>query len=150
MQRAAGVTQSGAGRHRQPAVQPLAGRLNPVAGLRGAESAWAEAAFRDPPDLRPTATASVLDVDPIVSAGRPAREPWDDPPRRPSNATSPVLAVDGFGGPLDWLLEMVRVRKLDLARLSILALVEALGEALTAALTRIYQRRSWRDRPPGR
>ncbi len=60
---------------------------------------------------------------------------WEDPPRRsPAAAVSPVLAVAGFEGPLDWLLELARTRRLDLRRLSILALVEALGGAMTAAL----------------
>jgi len=60
---------------------------------------------------------------------------WEDPPRRPPGATSPVLSVVGFEGPLDWLLEMARTRKLDLSRLSILALVEAFVEAMQAVLT---------------
>ncbi len=47
-----------------------------------------------------------------------------------------MLAVDGFEGPLDWLLELARARKIDLTRLSILALVEAFAEAMDAALTR--------------
>ena len=62
-------------------------------------------------------------------------ESWDQPPRRqPGPAAAPVLAVDGFEGPLDWLLDLARTRRIDLARLSILALVEAFAEALTAAL----------------
>jgi len=44
-------------------------------------------------------------------------------------------------GPLDWLVEMARTRKLDLARLSILALVEAFAAAMTAALDRQAQGR---------
>ena len=65
-----------------------------------------------------------------------APETWEDPPRRPPAEadTSPVLAVAGFEGPLDWLLELARTRRLDLRRLSILALVEAFGDAMTAAL----------------
>ena len=72
----------------------------------------------------------------IVPAATPDPESWDVPPRRLPNATSPVLAVDGFEGPLDWLLQMARTRKLDLARLSILALVEAFVEAMVVGLTR--------------
>jgi segregation and condensation protein A len=60
---------------------------------------------------------------------------WEDPPRRPPETTASVLAVDGFEGPLDRLLAMARTRKLDLARLSILALVDAFVEAMQAALT---------------
>ncbi len=44
--------------------------------------------------------------------------------------------MDGFEGPLDGLLAMARARKIDLARLSILALVEAFGAAMQAALQR--------------
>ena len=66
----------------------------------------------------------------------PAPSAWEDPPCGEAPATSPVLAVDGFEGPLDWLLEMARTRKIDLARLSILALVEAFAGALEGALTR--------------
>jgi hypothetical protein len=31
---------------------------------------------------------------------------WEDPPRGARGDTAPVLAVEGFAGPLDWLLEM--------------------------------------------
>ena len=62
---------------------------------------------------------------------------WEDPPRSRASATSPVLIVAGFEGPLDWLLDMVRAKKIDLARLSILALVEAFAGAMDAALTRV-------------
>ena len=47
-----------------------------------------------------------------------------------------MLAVDGFEGPLDWLLALARAGKVDLARLSILALVEAFAGAMEAALRR--------------
>jgi segregation and condensation protein A len=59
---------------------------------------------------------------------------WEDPPRRARADAAPVLAVDGFAGPLDWLLELARARKIDLARLSIAALIEAFAAAMTAAL----------------
>ncbi|GBQ70307.1 chromosome segregation and condensation protein ScpA [Ameyamaea chiangmaiensis NBRC 103196] len=42
----------------------------------------------------------------------------DDLPR------SPLLHLDGFEGPLDLLLDLARAQKVDLARISILALVE--------------------------
>jgi segregation and condensation protein A len=48
--------------------------------------------------------------------------------------TAPILSVEGFEGPLDWLLEMVRAQKIDLARLSILALVTGFVTALETAL----------------
>jgi hypothetical protein len=58
---------------------------------------------------------------------------WEDPPRRGWADTAPVLAVDGFAGPLDWLLDLAHARKIDLARLSIAALIEAFATAMTAA-----------------
>ena len=61
---------------------------------------------------------------------------WEDPPRAAPPGSAPVLAVDGFEGPLDWLLEMAQARKIDLARLSIVALIEAFATALDAALAR--------------
>jgi segregation and condensation protein A len=64
----------------------------------------------------------------------PAPPDWGDPPRADRPGTAPVLAVDGFAGPLDWLLEMARARKIDLARLSIAALIEAFATSMDAAL----------------
>ena len=66
----------------------------------------------------------------------PPSPAWDTLPRRRSAPASPMLAVAGFEGPLDWLLELARARKVDLTRLSILALVEAFAGAMDAALTR--------------
>lgn len=61
---------------------------------------------------------------------------WEDPPRAASSTAAPVLTVAGFEGPLDWLVEMARARRIDLARLSILALVDAFGAAMATALAR--------------
>ncbi len=62
-------------------------------------------------------------------------ETWEHPPRRaPGPAAAPVLTVDGFEGPLDWLLDLARSRRIDLARLSITGLVTAFEAALTTAL----------------
>jgi len=73
------------------------------------------------------------DVD-AVNAEDPAQA-WEQPLRQPpSTGAAPFLAVDGFEGPLDWLLEMARAQRIDLAKLSILALVEAFTAALNAAL----------------
>jgi len=52
----------------------------------------------------------------------------------PPPSDVPVLRVAGFEGPLDWLLEQVRAHRVDLARLSVLALVEQCVAALDAAL----------------
>ena len=71
----------------------------------------------------------------VPDEGVLALEDWKQPPRRrPGPNAPPMLAVDGFEGPLDWLLDLARTRRIDLARLSIVALVEAFAEALMAAL----------------
>ncbi len=67
---------------------------------------------------------------PEVAAG------WEDALRDAASASAPVLSVDGFEGPLDFLLEMARAQKIDLALLSIVALVEAFAAALETALAR--------------
>ena len=45
-------------------------------------------------------------------------------PRQAERAEQLVLRLDGFEGPLDLLLDLARAQKVDLARISILALVE--------------------------
>ena len=73
------------------------------------------------------------------AAGAPAiagADPWDaeegegrdGASRRPSDV--PLLSVEGFEGPVDFLLEMVRRHRVDLARLSILDLIGQLVAAL--------------------
>jgi segregation and condensation protein A len=74
-------------------------------------------------------------VDPASATSAAAIAAWEDPPRETRRDAPPVLAVAGFTGPLDWLLEMVQAQKIDLARLSIAALIEAFARAMTAALT---------------
>jgi segregation and condensation protein A len=71
---------------------------------------------------------------PPMPTANPACVEWGDPPRTIGAEAAPVLSVDGFEGPLDWLLEMTRAKKIDLARLSIAALVEAFATAMDAAL----------------
>ena len=64
-----------------------------------------------------------------------AAQDWEGPPRpAPDPHAAPVLSIDGFEGPLDWLLAMARARRIDLARLSILDLVSAFETALLTAL----------------
>ncbi len=78
----------------------------------------------------------------MIGADTPARNPGDpdaadrEPPfrRQPEPGGPPVLSIDGFEGPLDWLLELARTRRVDLTRLSIGALVAAFEDVLTAAL----------------
>lgn len=52
--------------------------------------------------------------------------PFDEflPPDRSGGEAALVVDVDGFEGPLDLLLELARRQKVDLARISILALAE--------------------------
>jgi segregation and condensation protein A len=78
-------------------------------------------------------------TDPVASAtaARVAAEDvaaWEDPPRAARSAAAPVLSVEGFAGPLGWLLAMARAKKLDLAKLSIAALIEAFVPAMQAGL----------------
>jgi segregation and condensation protein A len=74
------------------------------------------------------------DLATATSPVAPAVSAWEDPPRGAPTDGAPVLSIDGFAGPLDWLLEMARARKIDLARLSIGALIEAFSRAMQAAL----------------
>ena len=48
---------------------------------------------------------------------------WEEPPARPATETL-VVDVAGFEGPLDLLLDLARTQKVDLARISVLALAE--------------------------
>jgi hypothetical protein len=78
-------------------------------------------------------------TDIVHEAGEPAAFvarifAWEDVPRPASPEAAPILSVEGFAGPLDWLLEMAQARKIDLARLSIVALNEAFATAMQAAL----------------
>jgi segregation and condensation protein A len=50
---------------------------------------------------------------------------------------SPELCLDGFAGPLDFLLRVARARQVDLAVLPILDLVEQLAQALQRAPARL-------------
>ena len=60
---------------------------------------------------------------------------WDARPGPAPDATdAPVLSIDGFEGPLDWLVEQARARRIDLKRLSVLALVKTFETALLEAL----------------
>lgn len=49
---------------------------------------------------------------------------WDDAAPRRAGEEGLVIDVDGFEGPLDLLLHMARNQKVDLARISVLALAE--------------------------
>ena len=70
----------------------------------------------------------------VARDARPDLSDWEDPPRVVRGDTAPVLSVEGFEGPLDWLLEMARARKINLAQLSIGTLIAQFAGALAAAL----------------
>jgi segregation and condensation protein A len=56
----------------------------------------------------------------------PLEKLWGDPEIRPAEPDEPGLVIDvsGFEGPLDLLLHLARNQKVDLARISVLALAE--------------------------
>ncbi len=60
--------------------------------------------------------------------------PWEEDAPARDASSAPVLSIEGFEGPLDWLLEMAGMQRIELAKLSILALVEAFMQALDDAL----------------
>ena len=66
----------------------------------------------------------------------PTDTAWENPPRSPAPTGAPVLSAAGVEGPLDWLLEMARAQKIDLAKLPIAALIGSFVAALDAALDR--------------
>lgn len=68
----------------------------------------------------------------------------------PPAATAPVLSVEGFEGPLDWLLDLARSRKIDLARLSIAALIQTFCDALETVLRAERSRRARAGQATGR
>ena len=76
-----------------------------------------------------------MPTEPII-ADDPTVLAWEDSPRAALGDVAPVLSIDGFEGPIDWLLEMVRAQKIDLARLSIGALVDAFAGLMEGALDR--------------
>ena len=81
----------------------------------------------------------MTDADALAADAPPARphDPsWGDLTRPPCRNDAPVLSAEGFEGPLDWLLEMARAHKIDLAKLPIVALIQSFVEALEAALAR--------------
>jgi segregation and condensation protein A len=51
-------------------------------------------------------------------------ERWDDPAELPRADEALIVELEGFEGPLDLLLALARTQKVDLARISVLALAE--------------------------
>ena len=56
----------------------------------------------------------------------PLEKLWGEPERREARPDEPALVIDvaGFEGPLDLLLELARRQKVDMARISVLALAD--------------------------
>jgi segregation and condensation protein A len=75
-----------------------------------------------------TATTSAEPADSGQTLSAPT-----DPPDTVADGAAPWLAVEGFDGPLDLLLTLARAQQIDLARLSIAALIGAFADALQAA-----------------
>jgi segregation and condensation protein A len=57
----------------------------------------------------------------------------EGPQPAPAGQGSPLLVLDGFDGPLERLLTLARAHQVDLARLSLTALLEQLTTALRQA-----------------
>ncbi|MFZ6765207.1 segregation/condensation protein A [Roseomonas sp. KE0001] len=81
-----------------------------------------------------------------AAAAAEVEDGWQEnegPGGRPRPADMPHLSVQGFEGPLDFLLEMVRRHQLDLGRLSIVPLTDQLVAALESGVTRLERRADW-------
>ncbi len=63
---------------------------------------------------------------------------WDTPPRI---ATIPELHLDGFGGPMDLLLDLAERQRFDLGRISVLDLVEQFVLAMDKRAGRVTPKR---------
>jgi segregation and condensation protein A len=70
-----------------------------------------------------------------TSSENPVDAGWQDPPRSAAPTDAPILSAEGFEGPLDWLLEMARAQKIDVAKLPIAALIQSFVTALEAAFS---------------
>jgi segregation and condensation protein A len=84
----------------------------------------------------------------VSEAGVIEAEAWEGEGReaRPfSDQAAPHLSVEGFEGPLDFLLEMVRRQRVDLGQLSILTLTDQLVAAIenSGRRIRLERRADW-------
>ena len=81
-------------------------------------------------------------LSPAAPAGDALWDDWDTPPRVPS---APVLHLDGFDGPIDLLLDLAERQRLDLGRISLIALVDQFvaASAQLAAHAPIERRADW-------
>ncbi|TPG38234.1 segregation/condensation protein A [Roseomonas nepalensis] len=87
--------------------------------------------------------ALVREEEPACGEGRGEQAERGD--RADSPSTTPQLRVEGFEGPLDFLLEMVRRQRVDLGPLSILTLTDQLVSAIenSAGSARLERRADW-------
>ncbi|HEX5999881.1 MAG TPA: ScpA family protein [Hyphomicrobiaceae bacterium] len=60
----------------------------------------------------------------VNPSGEPAFQGWESPAHAPSGEQALIVNLEGFEGPLDLLLVMARTQKVDLAKISVLALAE--------------------------
>jgi segregation and condensation protein A len=67
-------------------------------------------------------------------APEPAFEGWGDADDAPRAGEALIVNLEGFEGPLDLLLALARTQKVDLAKISVLALAEQYLEFVTQAL----------------
>ncbi len=77
-----------------------------------------------------------------AAPGDPVWDDWSEPPRVPS---VPVLHLDGFDGPMDLLLDLAERQRIDLGRMSVLALAEQFVAAMArvADTVPIERRANW-------
>ncbi|MFN7102782.1 MAG: segregation/condensation protein A, partial [Pseudorhizobium sp.] len=60
----------------------------------------------------------------IAPGAIPMDKLWQDVPERAADEPALMIDVGGFEGPLDLLLHLARSQKVDLAKISVLALAE--------------------------
>src|SRR4029079_14252007 len=73
--------------------------------------------------------------DPAPEPGpEPAFEGWADADDAPRAGEALIVNLEGFEGPLDLLLALARTQKVDLAKISVLALAEQYLEFVNQAL----------------
>jgi segregation and condensation protein A len=82
-----------------------------------------------------------------LAADDPTWDDWENPLRIPAAGmpTIPVLHLDGFDGPMDLLLDLAERQRIDLGRMSVLALAEQFVAALEQLRGRvaIERRADW-------
>ena len=81
----------------------------------------------------------------VATSAGPPPLPAADEPERPQAQGTPLLALDGFDGPLERLLTLARAQQVDLSRISLIALLEQLEAALrqTSVTLPLGQKADW-------